>query len=155
MPRPPWWLACCIKTRALAGCGGARGAAAVPAETGGVKWGHWGRAFLITSTARAAHAHRNSKPQRRTRMPAGARCPGLRWAKGPRFAAGAVISADAVLVLVPVGAGLLAMALAGVLPSAGGMDRQVPEDASFVCHTTNFVLVKFCESLLRKNLQVL
>ena len=35
------------------------------------------------------------------------------------------------------------------------MDRQVPGDANFVCHRTDFVLVKFCESLLRKNLQVL
>jgi len=81
MPRPPWWLACCIKNRALAGCGGAHGAAAVPAETGGVKWGQWGREFLITSTARAAHAYQDSKLQRRTRIPAGAK-PGLALGQG-------------------------------------------------------------------------
>ena len=50
--------------------------------------------------AYVAHAYRNSKPQRRTRIPAGAK-PGLAMGRG----AGAVISADAVLMPVPVGAG--------------------------------------------------
>ena len=117
-----------MKGRALASCGGAHGAAAVPAEAGGVKWGQWGRAFLITSTARArgtcipgfeaaaAHAY---ACRRKARACAGPR--------GPGFAAGAVISADAVLMPVPVGAGLLAMVPPGVLRSAGGSPWPGPQ----------------------------
>ena len=47
--------------------------------------------------------------------------------RGPGFAAGAVISADAVLMPVPVGAGLLAMVPAGVLRSAGGSPWSGPQ----------------------------
>ena len=75
----------------------------------------WGRALLITSTARgtwtpeseaaATHAHTCRREARA--------CAGLR---GPGFAAGAEI---AVLMPVPAGAGLLAMVPAGVLCSAG------------------------------------
>ena len=71
----------------------------------------WGRALLITSTARgtwtpeseaaATHAHTCRREARA--------CAGLR---GPGFAAGAEI---AVLMPVPAGAGLLAMVPAGVL----------------------------------------
>ena len=84
MPRPPWWLACCIKNRALAGCGGARGAAALPAETGEVKLGQWGRAFLNTSTARTWHMHTGIRSRSGARAYLQVRSPGLRWAEGPR-----------------------------------------------------------------------
>ena len=66
------------------GCGGARGAAAVPAETGGVELGKWGRASLITSTARARHMHTGIRSRSGARVYLQARSPGLRWAKGPR-----------------------------------------------------------------------
>ena len=67
----------------MPGCGGARGAAAVPAKTGGVEWWQWGRALLITSTARAARAYRNSRLQLRARILAG-KSLGFRRDKGPR-----------------------------------------------------------------------
>ena len=101
---------------------------ALPAETGGVKLWKWGWAFLITSTAHArgtcipefepaaAHAYTCRREARA--------CAGPR---GPGFAAGAVISADAVLMPVPVGAGLLAMVPAGVLRSAGGSPWPGPQ----------------------------
>ena len=100
------------KSRALAGCGGVRSAAAVSAGCGGVKRWQWGWALLITSTA--AHAYRNSKPQLRMRIPAIAK-PGLRRAKGPRVCGWC--GDRGVLIQVPTGADLLVPA--GVLRSAG------------------------------------
>ena len=98
----------------MPGCGGARGAAAVPAKTGGVEWWQWGRALLITSTARAARAYRNSRLQLRARILAG-KSLGFRRDKGPRVCGWRGI--HVVPMPGPVSAGLLVPV--GVLRSAG------------------------------------
>ena len=115
----------CIKSRARAGCGGACGAATVPAEYGGVKWGQWGRALLTTNTA--VHACPNSKLQLRMRIISAylqARSLGLRRVKGPRVRGWC--GNRGVLMRVPASAGLLVPARAGVLQSAGGSLWPVP-----------------------------
>ena len=99
----------------MPGCGGARGAAAVPAKTGGVEWWQWGRALLITSTARARHVHTGIRGCSHARVYLQARSPGFRRGKGPRVCGWR--GNRVVPMPVPVGAGLLVPA--GVLRSAG------------------------------------
>jgi hypothetical protein len=75
-----------MTSRAQAGCGGARGAAALHAETGGVKWGQW---HAVGPGApdhqhRARHVDTGIRGCSYARVYLQARSPGLRRAKGPR-----------------------------------------------------------------------
>ena len=99
----------------MPGCGGARGAAAVPAKTGGVEWWQWGRALLITSTARARHVHTGIRGCSYARAYLQAQSPGFDRGKGPQVCGWR--GNRVVPMQVPVGAGLLVPA--GVLRSAG------------------------------------